>query len=130
MMIRISFKQLIPALAFLAVSGAPVFALAASNAANGQKVFAEECSECHSAKAGKNKKGPSLFGVAGLAAARTPDFEYSDGMRKSGLVWTADKLDAYIKAPKSVVPGGKMKYDGLESADARSDVIAYLMTLK
>lgn len=103
---------------------------AANNPANGQKVFAEECSECHSVKPGKNKKGPSLFGVAGLAAARTPDFEYSDAMKKSGLVWSSDKLDRYLTNPKSLVPGGKMKYDGLDSADGRSDLIAYLLTLK
>jgi cytochrome c2 len=28
------------------------------------------------------------------------------------------------------VPGGKMKYDGLDDAVARSDVIAYLSSLK
>ncbi|WP_040231733.1 cytochrome c, partial [Xanthomonas citri] len=34
-------------------------------AADGANVFLTECGECHSVKPGKNKKGPSLFGVAG-----------------------------------------------------------------
>jgi len=29
----------------------------------GADIFATECSECHSARAGKNKKGPSLHAV-------------------------------------------------------------------
>ncbi len=103
---------------------------AANNPVNGQKVFAEECSECHSVKPGKNKKGPSLFAVAGLAAARTIDFEYSDALKKSGIIWTNDKLDSYLHNPKALVPNGKMKYDGLASSDDRSDLTAYLVTLK
>ena len=51
-------------------------------------------------------------------------------MKQSGITWSADKIDAYIAAPKKVVPGGKMKYDGLADAGTRADLVAYLMTLK
>jgi cytochrome c len=58
------------------------------------------------------------------------DFAYSDPMKQSGITWTPDKIDAYITRPKKLVPGGKMKYDGLDDAAARADVIAYLLSLK
>ena len=79
---------------------------------------------------GKNKKGPSLFGVIGRKSASIADFKYSDAMRSLNVVWTVDKIDAYITKPKEVVPGGKMKYDGLANAKARDDLLAYLATKK
>lgn len=102
---------------------------AAGDAIRGAKVFAEECAECHSVKEGKNKKGPSLFAALGRKAALIEDFNYSDSMKSSGIVWTADKIQAYIQAPKKVVPGGKMKYDGLADAKDQQDIIEYLSTL-
>ncbi|MFX3593457.1 c-type cytochrome, partial [Xanthomonas arboricola pv. pruni] len=36
-----------------------------AHAADGKGVFMTECAECHSAAQGKNKKGPSMFGVGG-----------------------------------------------------------------
>jgi len=102
---------------------------AAGDAARGAKVFEEECSDCHSIKEGKNKKGPSIWNIVGRKSASIADFNYSDAMKQSGIVWTADKVDPYITLPKKVVPGGKMKYDGLAEEKARADVISYLMTL-
>lgn len=98
----------------------------AGDATHGAKLFDEECAECHSAKPGKNKKGPTLFGVAGRTAASVSDYVYSDAMKGSGVTWTADRLDAYIAAPRKLIPGCKMKYDGLSDAGARADLIEYL----
>lgn len=107
------------------LSGLPAWA--AGDAKKGADVFAEECGDCHSTVAGKNKKGPSLNGVLGRKAASIADFSgYSDAMKQSGIVWTPEKIDAYIAQPRKVVAGGKMKYDGLADAAARADVIAYL----
>ena len=104
---------------------------AAGDAKRGADVFAEECGDCHSAIAGKNKKGPSLNGVNGRKAGSVADFSgYSEAMKQSGITWSPDKIDAYITAPRKVVAGGKMKYDGLADAGARADVIAYLLSLK
>ena len=96
----------------------------------GSDVFASECSDCHSVKQGKNKKGPSLFGIIGRHSASITDFSYSDGMKALNVVWTAEKIDPYITKPKAVVPGGKMKYDGLADAKKRADLLAYLATKK
>lgn len=104
-------------------------ALAAGDAGKGADVFAQECAECHSPKEGKNKKGPTSFGVVGRKAGTVTDFNYSDALKASGITWTPDKIDAYITAPKKVVPGGRMKYEGLDDAKARADLLAYLASL-
>jgi cytochrome c len=119
---------------------APIFLLSAfmtqpcfaeGNAKDGSAVFVEECSDCHSSVPGKNKRGPTLVGVIGRKAGSVADFSgYSDAMKQADWFWTADKLDGYISAPKKIVPGGRMKYDGLADAKARNDVIAYLSSLK
>lgn len=101
----------------------------AGDATHGASVFDEECSDCHSVKAGKNKKGPSLLGVVGRPAGSIADFNYSDAMKASGITWSVDRLNDYVSAPKKTVPGGKMKYDGLGSEQARADLIAYLSSL-
>jgi len=104
---------------------------ATGNPAAGQDVFAEHCAECHSAREGKHKKGPSLFATLGRPAGSIAAFaNYSAAMKASGKTWTPDALDAYVTNPKAIVPGGTMKYDGLADAKARADLIAYLATLK
>ena len=96
----------------------------------GADLFAEHCAECHSLKEGKHKKGPSSFGVFGRKAASLEGVAYSDALKASNIVWTAQALDAYLTQPKKAVPGGKMKYDGLPDATARANLIAYLATVK
>lgn len=92
----------------------------------GSALFATHCAECHSMKEGRNKKGPSLFATFGAKAAQREGFAYSDALRNSQLVWNAASLSNYLANPKTAVPGGKMKYDGLDSASERNDLIAYL----
>ena len=101
----------------------------AAELSQGGSVFDEECSDCHSVKEGKNKKGPSLFGMVGRPAGSIGDFNYSEAMKGSGITWTRDKLDQYLQAPRKLVPGGKMKFDGLANAKARADLIAFLESL-
>lgn len=93
---------------------------------HGADVYDEECAECHSLKEGKNKKGPSLFAVVGRNAGTIADYNYSDALKAGGFVWNPEKLDAYVTHPKGAVPGGKMKYDGLDDAKARADLIEFL----
>jgi cytochrome c len=105
-------------------------AVAAGNAANGAGVF-DRCAICHSnTKSGANKIGPNLFGVVGRKAGTYPGFSYSSAMAKAGFAWTDAKLDAYIAAPQTVVPGNKMPFAGLANNNQRTDLVAYLDTLK
>jgi cytochrome c len=118
--------------AMIAALGAVVAASAqaAGNATNGAGVF-DRCAICHSnTKGGPNKIGPNLFGVVGRKAGTYPGFSYSSAMAKSGIVWTDAKLDAYIASPATTVPGNKMPFAGISNNNQRTDLIAYLDTLK
>ena len=105
-------------------------ALADGDATKGQAVFKKVCAVCHTAEAGKNKIGPSLFGVVGRKAGSVEGFNYSDAMKNSGITWTPEELDAYVTDPKKKVPGNRMPYAGLKKEGDRQDLIAYLATLK
>jgi cytochrome c len=119
------------ALAFVLLAGATLPALAGGDAKVGVKVFSAECSECHSTKEGRNKKGPSLFAVLGRKAAGLPGVDYSESLHKTGWTWNEETLRAYLSKPaKEANPGSKMKYDGLRDAQALEDLIAYLTTVK
>lgn len=98
-----------------------------AGAPSGADLFDENCADCHSlAHPLKNKKGPALPGVVGRKAATVPDFNYSDALRAADLTWTAERLDAYLQAPKRLVPGGKMKFDGLPEAAERKALVEFL----
>jgi cytochrome c len=103
----------------------------AGDATAGSDVFKSECAECHSVKQGKNKKGPSLFGIVGRKAASLPDYSYSDALRgRTDWVWTAEQLHTYLSQPaRQVNPGTKMKYDGLTDSRQLDDLISYLSTV-
>ena len=105
---------------------------AAGDAQKGQQVF-KQCALCHTNEAGKNKVGPSLFGVIGRKAGTEPGFSYSSSMKEfgeSGHTWTPEQLDSYLVDPRKVVTGTKMIFPGLKKEDDRQNVIAYLETLK
>jgi cytochrome c len=102
----------------------------AGDAAAGADVFKTECAECHTVKQGRNKKGPSLFGIVGRTAASVTDYSYSDALQQAHWVWTTDKLHGYLSQPaKQANPGTKMKYSGLTDAKQLDDLITYLDTL-
>jgi cytochrome c len=96
--------------------------------ANGESKFAL-CQSCHTiASGGANMTGPNLYGVIGTKAGEGhDDFKFSDALKASGIVWTPDKLDPWIKKPQDLVPGSKMTFAGLDDAKDRTDLIAYLM---
>ena len=103
--------------------------LPAASVSDGQKVAAR-CQQCHDLeKGGPNKIGPNLWGIVGRARASIASFSYSSAMSSSHDPWTFEKLFAYLKSPQAVVPGTKMAFGGLKSADDRINLIAYLRTL-
>jgi cytochrome c2 len=105
-------------------------AQAAGDATRGADIFRQNCSMCHSPEPGQNLVGPSLFSVVGRAAASIANFSYSSAMKSSGIVWTADQLKAYLKAPRKYVPGVKMMFPGLTDEQDRENVVAFLATLR
>jgi len=97
--------------------------------ATGQRSFIK-CQACH--MVGENvqrRAGPPLNGVVGRAAATSEEFRYSPSMGKAaadGLVWTVETLDAYLAAPRDIVPGTTMGFAGIPKPEERKALIAYL----
>jgi cytochrome c len=124
---------MIKALAFgaiaLAISAGSAYA--AGDAAAGEAIF-KKCSTCHAVGPGAaSKVGPELNDVVGRTAGTAEGFKYSDALiaaGKGGLVWTPEKLDAWLKKPKDVVAGTKMTFAGLADQGEVDNVIAYLLT--
>jgi cytochrome c len=104
--------------------------LQTADAAKGEAA-AKPCVACHTfEKGGQNKVGPNLWNVVNRLVASHEGFAYSEAMKaKSGETWTFDSLDAFIREPRSFVPGTKMTYAGMKRDSSRADVIAYLRTL-
>lgn len=96
---------------------------------SGQQVFEQRCTVCHSLRPAPGKMGPPLAGVVGRKAASAPGFAYSAALKASGLTWTPDQLDAFIKAPGKTVPGTKMLLGAPDDAQ-RAAVIQYLTSVK
>jgi nitrite reductase (NO-forming) len=105
-------------------AAAPRTAPLTGAAEDGRRVFSK-CQACHSLMPGKNGVGPSLAGIVGKPAASDPDFNYSNAMRQSHIVWDPEKLDAYLADPQKVVAGNRMPFPGLKSDHDRTDLIAY-----
>jgi len=98
-------------------------ALPAGDAVRGEKLY-QECRGCHAYKA--TLIGPPHCGVYGRRAGSVEGYAYSDAMKKSGIVWDEEHLDAYLKSPQSVVPGVNMTAPPVDNAQDRADLIAYL----
>ncbi|CAK0746330.1 cytochrome c [Azospirillaceae bacterium] len=94
----------------------------------GEKAYKKYCAACHTTEAGKNRVGPSLAGIIGRTAGSVSAFAYSAANKDSGMVWTEDKLDAYLADPKAAMPGNKMTFAGIKDAAERAAVVAYLKT--
>lgn len=104
-------------------------ALATANPENGERVF-KKCAACHTTeKDGKNRVGPNLYGIVGAEVAAIEGFKYSSALMEFGGEWTAERLDAFLAAPRQAVKGTKMSFAGLKDLEDRADVIAYLNTM-
>lgn len=108
----------------------PVVAVA-QDAVAGKKAFNQQCRVCHQIVAGAGgPAGPNLLGVVGRKAASDPGFAYSPAFKATrGLVWSPDKLDAFLTQPTKMIPGSKMP-SSAPSAPIRANIIAYLASLK
>lgn len=117
-------------MAIAAVSILPLTAQA-QDAAAGEALFGSRCTACHTADdGGASGSGPNLFGVVGAVASnRGIDFDYSDALIDSGVIWDEGNLDAWLESPDDFVPGNKMPFPGLSDAGERANIIAYLATL-
>ena len=105
------------------LAGGAGAARAAGDPARGEQVY-HRCQGCHSID--RNRIGPMHKGLFGRKAGSVPDFDYSDAMKNSGIVWTEVTLDQFLQGPRKMVPGTKMTFVGIPKPQDRADLIAYL----
>lgn len=102
----------------------------AGDALKGKLLYKDACTQCHQLTPGLNKKGPQLLNVYGAPAAELKDYNYSQSLQNTGWTWDAETLDTYIADPVKVLPDSKMLSDPMPDASERTDIIAYLSTLR
>lgn len=117
------------------VSGTAPMPTSADNevrAAMGKVAFQKTCSGCHSVEAGQNGTGPSLFRVIGRKAGSEPTFAYSEAMKSSAVIWSRETVVKHLTDTRGFIPGNRMGrfFAGVEMADEREAIAAYLETLK
>lgn len=95
---------------------------------NGERQFVRKCSICHTlGPDGGRKAGPSLMGVFGRPAGTLPGYRFSEALRQSDLVWSAETIDRlFDEGPDHVTPGSKMPMQRIAKPGDRADLIAYL----
>jgi len=98
------------------------------DSANGKKVFARNCSNCHAASVkGKHAVGPILGTVVGRKIASIKGYKFSSALGgKKGESWTSENLQKWLENPGAFAPGNAMAFAGLKNEKERTDVIKYL----
>jgi len=96
------------------------------NATRGERVY-RACVACHSLEPNRNMTGPSLAEVWNRKAGSLASFpRYSAALRSSGILWTDDTLDEWIKDPQHFIQGNTMTFPGMKDAQQRADLLAFL----
>ena len=123
--IRHLSRARLPLTALLTSAGLLLPPAASAQQADGERLFRQRCSACHTMDAGQNRVGPHLSGVVGRKAGSVEGARYSAAMRESGVVWDAQSLDTFLAAPRQMVRGTTMTV-ALPNAEQRAAIIAYL----
>lgn len=102
--------------------------LASADIDKGERVF-RSCRACHKLEAGENAAGPYLYGIVGRAVASADGFAYSGALSEVVDVWTPDHLNGFLENPRGYAPGTSMGFAGVNKAEDRANLIAYLETI-
>jgi cytochrome c len=95
----------------------------AQSRASEKELFDKRCGGCHALD--RDKEGPQLHGVFGRKAGSVTSFQYSDALKKSGIVWTEGTLEQWLADTDKLVPNNDMTFH-VERAEERQAIIAYL----
>jgi cytochrome c len=87
---------------------------------DGERLFRQRCSSCHSLETGQNRTGPSLAAVNGRAAGSVEGARYSPALRDSTVVWNAETLDRFLASPRQFLPGTTMTMGVTNEAQRRA----------
>ena len=101
------------------------------DAKQGAAIFKAKCATCHTCnEGGPSKQGPNLFGLIGRNAGAYAGYGFTKPMKDSGLVWDSQTLYNFLQKPKELGKGTSMAFPGFKKEQDRSDVVAYLNTVK
>lgn len=101
--------------------------LAGANLKRGQMLYVQ-CKACHDVEAGlPHKVGPNLHGIFGRTAGTAAGFKYTDAMVKSGIVWTPESMDAWLRQPGAMVQGNGMAFPGIANEADRASLVEWLL---
>ncbi len=122
---------LLLAAATTAVAGAPAAAAldepyASANLRRGQILFLQ-CAACHDLQPSPIAKvGPTLQGIAGRQAGALAGFQFSPGLKDSGITWTPEVLDRWLENPATLVPGTTMVIAPVTKPEDRAAIVRYV----
>lgn len=100
-----------------------------ANYANGRRMF-QRCAACHSlGHTTAHRVGPNLGGVFTRQAGTAAGYPlYSQALRDAQFTWSPEHIDAWLADPEYYLPGNNMRFLGIDDAEDRRDLIAYLLT--
>ncbi|MCC6887797.1 MAG: cytochrome c family protein [Hyphomicrobiales bacterium] len=99
----------------------------AQDAAAGEGVFKRLCFPCHDVgPSAKVKLGPPLNGLDGRKAGTIPGFNYSEANKNSGITWSAETFQDYIRNPMQRMPGTRMAFAGVRNDKDIANLWAFL----
>jgi cytochrome c len=93
----------------------------------GAELF-QACAACHTLTPdGGNRAGPTLHGVFGRRIATAAGYNYSEGLRRLDIVWTADTIAKLFEVgPAQYTPGTKMPEQHITDAHDREALVRFL----
>lgn len=95
----------------------------------GRRLFVK-CLACHTAKPDAGHlSGPNLWGVAGRPAGSALEYDYSDALAASGIIWDRYTLGAYVADPSGYLPGTRMVMAPIRNPDEQAALGCYIETL-
>lgn len=96
-----------------------------ADAGRGEREFGK-CRACHQLEDGANGTGPHLYGVVGRDVGSVDGFSYSGSLGEVAEVWSPENLNGFLEDPRGYAPGTTMGFSGINDAEDRANLIAYL----
>lgn len=95
----------------------------------GEMLYRVECRRCHAPDSNDPSYGPPLENVIGRGAGTFPDYDYSEALASSGIVWTPAALRAWMEDNTGFLPGTKMRHVGIADRTVQDFILTYLASL-